>query len=404
MRSWHKLVPYAALFVVVLFAFSCGSEGESDAGGVEGVFATLEREATYPEPFSFLNSVREMPDGTLLAADPLSQVLLRLDLQAGTADTLGQVGGGPEEYEQPDQVFPLPGDSTLLVDLGKAMLTVVGPDGALLDGQSMARQADGGRLTVIMPRFVDAEGGIYFTGSRGMGEGPPDSTTVLRFDRALDQFDTLATLWVPELRMSRSGGNVRAVNRMMEPRDDWAVGRDGTIAVVRAHGYSVDWYAPDGTVTVGAPNTFESIPVGEADKEALLDELASSGVSMMMTAGGSGATSFQMSRGSPAGFGDGPGVSDFEWAETFPPFRPDRTLVSPDHHAWVQSWLPADEQPRTEVFDSQGNRVGYVEMPFSSRLIGFGATQDGDAALYVVRTDDVDLKWLERYRIVRSGE
>jgi hypothetical protein len=388
----------------VFFGFSCGSEGESGAGGAEGIFATLEREATYPEPFSFLSSVREMPDGTLLAADPLSQVLLRLDLQTGTADTLGQVGGGPEEYEQPDQVFPLPGDSTLLVDLGKAMLTVVGPDGALLDGQSMARQAEGGRLTVIMPRFVDAEGGIYFTGSRGMGEGPPDSTTVLRFDRALDQFDTVATLWVPELQISRSGGNVRAVSRMMEPRDDWAVGRDGTIAVVRAHGYSVDWCAPDGTVTPGAPNTFESIPVGEADKEALLDELASSGVSMMMTAGGSGATSFQMSRGSPAGFGDGPGVSDFEWAETFPPFQPDRALVSPDRHAWVQSWLPADEQPRTEVFDSGGNRIGYVEMPFSSRLIGFGATQDGDAAVYVVRTDDVDLKWLERYRIVRSGE
>ena len=82
-----------------------------------GEVAHLELEASFPEPFSFVNSVREMADGTIMAADPLGQVLLRMDLSAGTADTLGRVGEGPQEYQQPDQVFPLPGDSTLLVDL-----------------------------------------------------------------------------------------------------------------------------------------------------------------------------------------------------------------------------------------------------------------------------------------------
>ncbi|MFC1659842.1 hypothetical protein ACFL3S_00065 [Gemmatimonadota bacterium] len=401
MLSRNRMYAFLALLVVSPLCASCGGGSDPGAGGAEDVFATLERAAAYPEPFSFLNGVREMPDGTLLAADPLSQVLLRLDLGASTADTLGQVGGGPDEYRQPDQVFPLPADSTLLVDLGKALLTVIGPDGVFHEGMQMARPAENGRLTVIMPRFVDEQGGLYFTGSRGMGQGPPDSTALLRFDRALDQLDTVATLWVPELQVTRSGGNVSVVPRMMEPRDEWAVGMDGSLVVVRASDYSVEWYHPDGQVVVGPPNAFETFSIGDSDKEAFLEDMTSGGITMMMTASQGGATSMQMSRGGGMGGGDGPSPADFEWAEVFPPFQPNRTLVSPDGHAWVQSWLPLGEQPRMEVFDHQGARAGHVEMPLSSRILGFGNTPDGGEVAYIVRTDDVGLRWLEQYRVVK---
>ena len=80
--------------------------GQPPAAESDRRAATLELEATYPEGFSFLNGVRELPDGRVLAADPLAQILLRIDLDASTADTLGRLGPGPQEYEQPDQVFP----------------------------------------------------------------------------------------------------------------------------------------------------------------------------------------------------------------------------------------------------------------------------------------------------------
>lgn len=123
---------------------------------------------------------------------------------------------------------------------------------------------------------------------------------------------------------------------------------------------------------------------------------------MMMSTGSSGGGQVSMSRGGFGG-GEGPAVSDFEWAETFPPFQSDRARVSAAGEVWVERWLPADMDPRMDVFDSQGVRVGYVDMPLSSQLLGFGSTADGHEAAYIVRTDEVGLMWLERYRVVRTG-
>ena len=96
---------------VTTLALTACSAGEAPPStGLEtGQFARLELEVAYPEAFSFLNGVRELSDGSIMVADPLSQVVLKLDLVAGMADTLGRVGEGPGEYMQPDQVFPLPG-------------------------------------------------------------------------------------------------------------------------------------------------------------------------------------------------------------------------------------------------------------------------------------------------------
>jgi hypothetical protein len=52
-----------------------------------------------------------------------------------------------------------------------------------------------------------------------------------------------------------------------------------------------------------------------------------------------------------------------------------------------------------EIFGPDGVRRGVVELPSSSEIIGFGKTTDGADAAYVVRTDEVGLKWLECYRI-----
>ena len=257
-------------------------------------YATLVLEATYPKGFSYLSGIRELSDGTGMVADPLAQLLLRLDMDAGTSDSLGRVGGGPGEFRQPDQVFPLPGDSTLMVDLGKATLTVVGPHGAFYEGTSMVRPSPDGRMNILTPHFVDAAGMIYHEVSRPRQGGAPDSVAAVRFDRATATSDTVASIWVPEQPARRMGSRSRVLASLLEPRDEWAVGRDGAVAVVRANGYRVD------------------------------------------------------------------------------------------------------------VFDGEGIRLGYVEVPLGCRLLGFGAGTDREKTAYLVRTDEVGLKWLERYRVVSS--
>ncbi len=84
-------------------------------------------QAVSPQDFSYFHTVRELAGGDVLVADPFSQALFRVDLDSGTRTRIGGVGEGPSEYQSPDAVWPLPGDSTLLVDLGNARLTTLDP-------------------------------------------------------------------------------------------------------------------------------------------------------------------------------------------------------------------------------------------------------------------------------------
>jgi hypothetical protein len=383
---------------LVIAGLSCTDQGGGPAGtGGSGMAATLELETEFPEPFSYLSGVRELPDGTLLAADPLSQVLLRVDLDAGTADTLGRVGGGPGEYQQPDQVFPLPGDSTLLVDLGRTYLTMIGPDGTFHDGMSMALPSEGGGPSIIFPRAVDASGRIYYEPMGSFGAGPQDSTGIARYDRSTNTSEVVASAWRTPPTMNRSGGNVRISLPRMAPNDDWNAGPDGRVAVVRANGYFVEWHMPDGQVINGPETPYETIAISYADKEDDLENNRGEELSIAIAQSSSGATNMQMSRGGSFGGGEPPSVEDEEWGEIFPPFRNRRAVVSPANDVWVFRWLPLDRPPMMDVFGPDGVLKGSVVIPAGSRLIGFGR---GGEVAYFVRSDEVDLQWLARYRVV----
>lgn len=402
-RQGRRMIWLPLALLLPVSACSGGEGGDRGKGSRTegaGTRLVLQLDATYPEPFSFLSGVRAMPDGTLLAADPLGQVLLRLDMESATADTLGRVGEGPEEYEQPDRVFPLPADSTLLVDLGNNRLTTLDPRGRFVESMPLTSPSDDGMPTVLLPRFLDAQGHLYFTGTRGMDADPPDSTYVLRYDRATATLDTVAPLWVPELQVERTGGRVRLVNTMLQGEDDWAVAPHGGVAVVRANGYSVDWYRPDGTVVRGPAVPHETLSPTRADKEAVLEEMTSQGLSMFMTRSSDGGTSMRMSRGGTMGRSE-LSVEDFQWAETLPPFRNDRTLVSPEAEVWVQRMGHASDSTEFHVFDEQGRRTGTARLAPRRRIIGFGRNGEGQDVAYVTRTDEVGLTWLERYRILR---
>lgn len=388
-----------ALALPALALSACS--GGKGAGGSSGQYANLELEAAYPEAFSFLNAARELSDGSIMVADPLSQVFLRLDIGAGTADTLGRVGEGPGEYRQPDQVFPLPADSTLLLDIGKTELTVVGPDGTIHGGMKMATMTDGGTFQIIMPQFVDARGRIYYQPSRINQEGPADSTEVGRFDRGTGETESLGWLWRPEPITERIGNSTRTMSVQMSGRDDWAVGSDGRFAIVRVNGYQVEWHFPDGRVVTGPPNEVDTRTISEDEKRAYLDQRNGSGLMMTVSTSSDGGSEMGMSRG-----GGGMGrpeinLNDYTWAEEYAPFQPNRSRVAPTGELWVERWLPTDQPPVMDVFDAEGVKMGSVELPQGRQLLGWGTTADGATAVYLVRTDEFDLKYLERYEVVR---
>jgi hypothetical protein len=354
-------------------------------------FAELQLENTLPTSFGYLSGARELADGTVLVADPLAPALLRLHPESGVVDTLGRIGGGPGEYRQPDHVFALPGDSTLMVDLGRLRLVAVSPDGLFGSGHPMSFSTRDGDLHTFIPRFIDARGRLYAEAPRNP-EGPPDSIAVVRYGRNPAALDTVAFLWLPEYRR---GGWL-----MLAGRGDWAVGPDGSVAVIRAHGYAIDWYRPTGEFVAGSPNEFDSHAIGSVDKEVFMEEMASGALSVTSLVSESGTESRSYSRGVSDATGR-PSADDFQWAEKFPPFKNGGSLVSPDGNLWVERMLPHDLPPRMEVFNRAGERLGYVPLPVGRRMVAFSGVA-GSLAVYLVRTDEVGLKWLERYRIAFS--
>lgn len=353
-------------------------------------------DARFPQSFSFIRNVRELSDGRVLIADPLEQVLLALDMKAGTADTVGHVGAGPEEYKQPDAVFALPGDSTLLVDLGNGRLTYLGPK--LEFGETMPIAAGSpipgrGGLRVIIPRGVDGMGRVYFQplGVAINRAQPPDSAPIARWNRASGAIDTLALVGLEKRKTTTSGGaNNRAVRSRsvpLSPVDAWAVAPDGRIAIARSGDYHVEWVATDGKVLRGPPVGYTPVKVRKADEEEWLDR-QSNGLSMTVEVN-NGQASMAFGRGR----GGRPELDSYEWPNTKPAFVANGVWVAPNGEMWVERHVPAGSPRTFDVFGADATRKKQVVLPKARRLVGFGAK----GAVYLIEVDEFGLQTLERY-------
>ncbi len=356
--------------------------------------------ASFPYEFSTVAGLRELPDGRVMVADGLGQVLMVLDMAVGRADTIGRPGQGPREYRQPDGLFALPGDSTLLVDLGNGRLTVLGPDfsfgattpisqGSVEPGRGM------GTMSIRIPRAVDSRGRFYYQPMGGMGRGGmmPDSAAVVRWDRATGAVDTLAQVKLQDFTSSTSGGiNNQAVSISavpMSPQDAWAAGPDGSIAIARAGDYSVEWVRPDGSVVRGPANDYNPVRVGRDEKQAWVERSARSGLRVQMAVE-NGRVSTSFGRGGRAR--DDWEQQYPEWPEVMPAFQPNGVFVTPDGQMWVERYVAAAEPPTFDVFDSAGRMVKRISFSPGRRLVGFGRT-----AVYLVSADEFDLLRLEKY-------
>jgi hypothetical protein len=365
--------------------------------------------ASFPEDFGSIQSVRELADGRVLVADPLGRELYLVDMDAGTRQVVGRQGQGPDEYMQPDAVWPLPGDSTLLVDLGNGRLVSIGPD--LRFGPTMPiasgdpRPGQGAAFSLALPQAVDAEGRIY-TRALGMGGGPggggalPDSGGVLRIDRATRTSETAATVKLQE-RISRTTGgandrNVSIESVPLSPEDAWGVAPDGAVVVARAGDARVEWIEPSGRVVRGPAVAGGQLPIRTAEKEEWLRDQARSGggVAVMMSIE-NGAVSTNLSRGgAQPGGGRQREVDQYTWPDRTPPFRSGRVPVDPLGRAWVARHVPAGGPSTYDVFDRTGTRVATYTLTAGTRVIGFG-----EGSVYAVSYDDFDLNYLERYSL-----
>lgn len=375
-----------------------GDRGPGAGADAVRVVALGEAEAVYGEPFSVVSTVRELPGGHVLVADPLGQVVVRLDLDAGIADTIGGVGEGPTEYRRPDAVWPLPGGRTLLVDLGNGRLTELSP--GLEFGETRPYSLGDmstGQMVMALPQAVDGQGRLYFRGFGGMGGMRSDSAKVLRLDLETGMIDTAATFKRPETIVETSGGPGERSERVsqvpLSPADAWGVALDGRVVVVRAGDYHVDWVGADGSIVSGEPVPYAPVGLGRAEREEWARERMEAGGGLSISVEvENGSRSMEVVRGGSSD--DDDDLDDRPWPEVKPAFYDRPVPVDGLGRAWVRRHREAGAAPGYDVFGSAGDLEMSVELPMGRRVVGFG-----DGVLYAVHMDDFGLQTLERYAL-----
>ena len=371
--------------------------------------------AEYAEPFTNLRSVRELPDGRVLTADVTDKAVKIVDLRTGGVVAVGREGQGPEEYMLPMNLFATADGGALLQDMGNRRFLPISTDGNL--GKSVSppnpppppsnSQGDRPRMMMmggglIDARGADAQGNLYFQGMAlnfEEAEGP-DSVPIMRWHPSKTTIDTVA--WMPVTadmrpRVQRDAGRTTVTVRMgggsaWAKQTQWVTAPDGRIALITPEPYQVTWLRGS-TRSAGPVVPFTPIKVTDAEKKEYVARMARTRPTVMTFGGG---------RGGPPPRIDPPRMEEIDFPETMPAFSGrDAVLVTPEGEVWVSRLRAAsDKTPRYDVFDQKGQRVGEVTLRSESRVVGFGK-----GTVYVIRNDEDDLQYLERYtRPAKMGQ
>lgn len=350
--------------------------------------------ATITNPFTRVDAVRELANGSVLVLDSYDRAVHLVDFTKNTTKPVGRNGSGPGEYQLPTRLFPLGKDSSAVFDMGNRRLLVILPD-ASLGGFLNPAGADVGQP---LPRGLgtalkaDDSGLIYGQGSSWMNPSgadarPMDSLPIERWRVRSTRRDTVAYLprhWpagsevVHGVVMNPSGF------LPLTTQPQWDVAPDGRVAIVHDDPYRIDLVSGDRKVQIGQPLRYSPLKITEEHKRQWRAYMNRPRPAMIMSKGAT--------RPVP-GIVREPGFTEpAKWPEYLPPFLNDAVRFARDGTLWIQRTTPVSQPPTFDLIDPNGRVVAQVKLPLGSRLVGFGK-----GWVYVVRIDPDDLEFLERY-------
>jgi hypothetical protein len=351
--------------------------------------------ATYDEPFTGIESVRELRDGRVVVLDAREQTIHVIDLKTRSETKIGRVGDGPGEFRLPLDIFAISGDSAVIRDMGRfGKVMVLTPQGTLGDFIPTVDSALNARA--FEPIGTDNAGRFY-----GMGfttNGVLDSARIVRWDRTTHTRDTVALISRKTVSPLVKGGppdvirdkDGRAIGYRPGPilpfatNDQWAVSPDGRLAIVQASPYRVTYVNANGVRISGPIIEFTPVPVTEADKAAWRAEAAQPRATISRQRDGAMTTSFRKM----------PIPEPPEWEPTLPAFPRKAVSFASDGMLWVRRNTRAGAPLPFDVIDRGGKVAFQLELPAKTKLVGFGA-----GVVYLARVDDDDLHYLARYKL-----
>ena len=319
------------------------------------------------EPFTNVASVRELSDGRVIVVD-LGQSVQVVDFKTKSVEQIGRTGSGPGEYKSPQLLLPVGSDTTLVLDPGNARLLEIAPNAKPMRAVSDAWPLPDGRPGTRLARGIDARGRGYLPGRAAnmrpqSGVVEADSAALLRFARGAAAEDTLGYIHLSprKIDIAQTNGTIRSVSIVIPPfpaQDGWVAFPDGAVALVRTHDYRVDWVLADGKRVAGRVIPFTPVKVTDGDKKKRA-----------------------------------PNAPEPDWPDVKPPFAYTGVLAGADGNVWIPRYASADDtRSHYDVIDRRGVVVARVDVPNRGKVVGFGAK-----SIYVVRLDDDDLQYLQRF-------
>ena len=373
-----------------------------------------------------VNAVLALRDGRTLVQDRIGRRVLLFDstlahptIIADTTSATANAYGGSIA-----KLIRFRGDSALLIDASSLSMAVIDPAGKMVRMMAIPRAEDA-QAIAIGGQIDDAGHLVYFNalGSLpgflmlGVGDavyssGKPtnlarfnahtDSAWLIRIDLSSRVVDSLAPIHIPrldrDLKTDANGGLVSVVTTPdpVPVADDWTMLPDGTVAIVRARDYHIDWYSRTGKSST-PPLPFDWRKLDDARKKQLIDSTVARWQGQyddLMHNGRGG-------RGPIPGLA--PLVAGRPSLESLPTYaRPFETLVgggSPifgdaEGNVWIRTTVMLDGRPVYDVVNRRGVLFDRVQLPAFRTIAGFGP-----GVIYMAVKDAGGKVRLERARI-----
>ncbi|MCC6244530.1 MAG: hypothetical protein IT353_16930 [Gemmatimonadaceae bacterium] len=368
-------------------------------------------------------AVRALSNGTVLVNDIVRQRVRLYDATLATSRVVIDSGAGGGNASMPvsvpsAQLIPFPGDSTLYVDVASAALLVLDPQGKVAHVMALPRPRDAMFLAIggmYGSPAVDGQGRLVYRGvvitppraPTGNAAGAtatmggmmgfrlpqqPDSSPIVRADFDTRKVDTLTMIKAlnPTSKMAisqdKTGNFVLTLTlNPLDAGDEWAVLSDGTIAIVRAHDYHVDFVGADGSIRSAPKMPFDWMRLTEEQKQFKIDSLRPELEKQMMLQGVN-----LPSIPTPNGVRKISLAFDFvplkEIPDYEPPVSPGSVKADLNNNLWIVARTAiggGSAGLRYDVVNSQGVLVERVQFPKGKVLAGFGA----GGAVYLLNTD-----------------
>ncbi|HTR78758.1 MAG TPA: hypothetical protein VMH39_11630 [Gemmatimonadaceae bacterium] len=389
----------AALGAPAVFALLSASLAAAQAPALPPIRALGPIVATAPDSFANIQGVFALSGGRVIVRDATQLRVLLFDATlTHSTPIMDNTGATPRRYVGGmggiDGPYAFRADSTFYFDAGAEAMILVDPAGTVVrvTAPPVTRLAnhypvgDGhGHLVMQAPFAASHMAPSAADTARAVGGHPvEDSYPLWRADLATHRIDTIAIIRDADTYIGTRGVDscgaeyFRPVGNPLPSRDAWVVLSSGTVAVVRAHDFHIDWIALDGTTTASPKLPHEWTRLSDSNKVALTDSLrrglSTTGLLFSAAVRSDGATPAAcvavQRRASAPDYPTPENMADY--AAPFPPYG--AVFGDADDHVWIQTAdNPAGGTGHVYlVVDRKGVVIDRVQVPGGANIAGFG--------------------------------